>query len=115
MNQKEKMRMMTFKDHMDDEEIIHLERDIAQLQEIAERFHHDPPAPSESSNDSINKYELMNNRGDVNTTPAPGINSTKYCISMKKLCPDHSDKTSFAFADRSLAGSTGSSLICVYK
>ncbi len=94
---------VAFKDQMDGEEIIHLESEIAQLQEIAAHFHHDPPTPSESSH-SINKYELMNNRGDVNTTPASATNSTRYCILMKKLCPNHPDKSSFAFSDRSLTG-----------
>ena len=47
------MKTIAFK-----EEIIHLESEIAKIQEKAERFHHDPLAPSELSTHLINKCEL---------------------------------------------------------
>jgi len=52
MYQDEIMRTMAFKERMDKEEVIHLKREIGQLQDIANSFQHQ----TESSSHSISKH-----------------------------------------------------------
>ena len=86
-DQKEKLRTMAFKEQMDEEEIIHLEREIAQLKEIAERFYHGcPAAPSESSSRSISKPQPINDfDANVNNVADSSINPKEYCILKDEL------------------------------
>jgi len=97
---KEKLRTVVFKEQMDKEEITHLEREIEQLQEIAEHFYYAcPAAPSEPSSHSITKSQSTSNFGaDVtNVAAASVINSKESSILKDELPPSQNPgKPSFA-------------------
>ena len=83
------MRTVAFKEQMDKEEIIHLEREIGQLQEIVDRFYYAcPAAPLEPSSHSISKSQSTNNFGaDVTNAAASVINPKECSILKDELSP----------------------------
>lgn len=79
--------MREFKEQIENEEIVHLESEIAQLQEIAERLLHDPPVTLES----LSQYRDGGNISDGDNASA---DPAEFCVLMEGICSEHSDKPS---------------------